>query len=205
MDKFTTLRGVAAPLIIPNVTTDAISPSAANVSASIDLGVMLFADWRYELDRKTEKPDFILNKDPFRHASIIVGGANFGCGSSRERAVWSLWKFGIRCVIAPNFADIFRSNCYQNGLLPVELPEDDFRVVREFVESDLQPKLTVDLVKCVVELPNGKTIPFAIPEDRRESLLEGLDDIDMLLKYDNDIAAFQKKDAVSRPWIHQFG
>lgn len=201
MDKFTTLRGVAAPMIIPNVTTDAISPSAANLSASIDLGLMLFADWRYELD-KTEKPDFILNRKPFRKAKIIVGGQNFGCGSSRERAVWSLWKFGIRCVIAPSFADIFRSNCFQNGLLPVELPQDEFAIVQDFVESDPAPELTIDLVRSVIELPNGRSVLFGIAEDRRNALLEGMDEIDILLKYSGAVDEFQKKDVAERPWIY---
>lgn len=204
MDKFTTLHGIAAPMIIPNVTTDAISPSAANISASIDLGQMLFADWRYELD-KSEKPDFILNNEPFRRARIIVGGPNFGCGSSRERAVWALWSFGIRCVIAPSFADIFRSNSYQNGLLPVELPERDFAVVQAFVENDPHPELTVDLVHSLVELPDGRTIPFSIPDDRREAMLEGLDEIDVLLKYAEDIGRFQINDAIQRPWIYHLG
>src|SRR5690348_9590957 len=121
MEKFTRVRGIAAPLMMPNITTDALSPTSAGKSTSVDLGALLLANWRYDPQGR-ELPDFILNKPPFRETRILVAGANFGCGSSRERAVWALQKFGIRCVIAPSFADIFRDNAFQNGLLPVELP-----------------------------------------------------------------------------------
>lgn len=201
MDKFTTLEGIAAPLIVPNVTTDALSPSAANRSAATDLGAMLFADWRYELDG-SEKPDFVLNREPFRHAKILVGGANFGCGSSRERAVWALAKFGIRCVIAPGFADIFRSNCFQNGVLPVELADPEFAVIRGHVEGDAAPRLLVDLTRSEITLPGGQRIGFTIPEFRRHALLNGLDDIDMLLSFAPEIEAFRAADSQRRPWVY---
>ena len=114
MEKFTVVTGIAAPMPMPNINTDAISPMAAGRSTSTDLGAMLFANWRYQLDG-SEIADFILNRPPYRDSRIIVAGANFGCGSSRERAVWALMRFGIRCVIAPSFADIFRENAFQNG------------------------------------------------------------------------------------------
>ena len=202
MDPFTTHNGIAAPMIMPNVTTDAISPSKANLSASQKLGELLFADWRYELDG-SEKPDFVLNREPFRSSSILVGGANFGCGSSRERAVWALKDFGIRSVIAPSFGDIFRDNCFQNGVLPVELPLTDFSRVQAYVEGDPSPRVTVDLVENLVFLPEGPPIGFTIPEDRRESLLEGLEEIDVLLRLRSTIDAFQRDDGKQRPWIYQ--
>ena len=124
MDKFTKISGTAAPLLLANINTDAISPMAAGRSAATDLGAMLFANWRYDADGR-EKPDFVLNQLPFRHSSILVGGTNFGCGSSRERAVWSLMRFGLRCIIAPSFGEIFHENALQNGLLPDVLPAEE--------------------------------------------------------------------------------
>jgi 3-isopropylmalate/(R)-2-methylmalate dehydratase small subunit len=200
MDPFTTHNGIAAPLIMPNVTTDAISPSKANLSASQKLGELLFADWRYD---GAEKPDFVLNREPFRSASIIVGGANFGCGSSRERAVWALKDFGIRSVIAPSFGDIFRDNCFQNGVLPVTLSDMDFSRVQTYVESDPAPRLTIDLLQSRVFLPDGSAMAFHVPEDRRESLLEGLEEIDVLLRLKSRIDVFQREDGQKRPWIYQ--
>src|SRR3979409_809181 len=124
MEKFTAVRGIAAPMMMADINTDAMSPMAAGRSTSADLGKMLFNNWRYNLDG-SEIPDFIFNREPFRHSTILLAGANFGCGSSRERAVWALMRFGIRCVIAPSFADIFRENAFQNGLLPVAIDADD--------------------------------------------------------------------------------
>src|SRR5258708_7509399 len=128
MEAFTVLTGLAAPLPLANVNTDAISPASAGQSAATDLGATLFANWRYDA-AGNEKPDFVLNQPRFRAAKIIVGGTNFGCGSSRERAVWALMKFGIRCVIAPSFGEIFEENCYQNGMLPVKLGAGDCAAV----------------------------------------------------------------------------
>lgn len=201
MEVFNTHCGIAAPFIVSNVTTDALSPSKANLSSNTDLGAMLFADWRYHLDG-SEDPEFVLNRLPYRSASILVGGANFGCGSSRERAVWALAKFGFRCVIAPSFADIFRNNCFQNGLLPVELDAASFKLVQDYVETAGIPELTVDLAQGHVEFPGGPRVPFSIPEIRRIALLNGLDELDALLTYRPAIDAFRNVNIQEKPWIY---
>src|SRR5262245_55976514 len=152
MEPFTRLTGIAAPMMMPNINTDAISPMAAGQSTATDLGKMLFANWRYQLDG-SEIPDFILNREPFRHSKIIVAGSNFGCGSSRERAVWALMRFGIRCVIAPSFADIFRENAFQNGLLPVVTGAEECAALGTALGHAQDPLLTVDLEHGVVHGP----------------------------------------------------
>ena len=201
MEKFTIVRGIAAPLLIPNITTDALSPTAAGKTTSIDLGAMLFANWRYDLDGR-ELPDFILNRAPFREAKILVAGANFGCGSSRERAVWALQKFGIRCVIAPSFADIFRDNAFQNGLLPVALPANECAALGKALTQAQEPSVTVDLERCLVTDPQGRVLPFEVPAERRTALLEGLEEIDVILRMEADIDAFEMRDRQARPWIY---
>lgn len=201
MEPFTTVTGIAAPMMMPNINTDAMSPMAAGRSTSADLGAMLFANWRYNLDG-TEIPEFVLNRPPFRHSKIIVGGANFGCGSSRERAVWALMRFGIRCVIAPSFADIFRENAFQNGLLPVAIDAGDCTALGAELEHTAQPLVTVDLERCEVREPGGRVLSFAVPAERRMALLQGLDEIDVILRMDADIEAFQRADREQRPWIY---
>ena len=201
MEKFTVVTGIAAPMMMPNINTDAISPMAAGRSTSADLSALLFANWRYRLDG-SEVADFILNRQPFRKSSIIVAGANFGCGSSRERAVWALMRFGIRCVIAPSFADIFRENAFQNGLLPVVIGAADCASLGAALERAQEPVVTVDLQHCVVHGLEGRTWPFAVPGERRMALLEGLDEIDVVLRMEADIDAFQRADREQRPWIY---
>jgi len=201
MEKFTIVTGIAAPMLMPNINTDAISPMAAGRSTSTDLGAMLFANWRYQLDG-SEIADFILNRHPFRQSKIIVAGANFGCGSSRERAVWALMRFGIRCVIAPSFAEIFRENAYQNGLLPVVLGAEDCARLGATLERAQEPLVTVDLQRCVVQGLDGQTRSFTVPEERRTALLEGLDEIDVIVRMQADIDAFQHADRGERPWIY---
>jgi 3-isopropylmalate/(R)-2-methylmalate dehydratase small subunit len=201
MDTFSVLRGVAAPMMMPNITTDALSPTAAGKSTSTDLAAMLFANWRYDLDGQ-ELPDFILNKPPFRQSKILVTGPNFGCGSSRERAVWALMRFGIRCVIAPTFADIFRDNAFQNGLLPVTLAAADCRALGNMLAQAPQPVVTVDLERCIVEGLDGTVLPFSVPAERRLALLEGLEEIEVILRMEQDVDAFQAKDRQTRPWIY---
>ena len=201
MEKFTVVTGIAAPMPMPNINTDAISPMAAGRSTATDLGAMLFANWRYQLDG-SEIADFILNRQPFRDSQIIVAGANFGCGSSRERAVWALMRFGIRCVIAPSFAEIFRENAFQNGLLPVTLGAEDCAQLGTALEHAQEPLVTVDLEQCVVHGLGGWTRPFAVPEERRTALLEGLDEIDVISRMQADIDAFQRADCSERPWIY---
>jgi 3-isopropylmalate/(R)-2-methylmalate dehydratase small subunit len=201
MDKFPLLKAIAAPIMMSNITTDAMSPTAAGKSTATDLGAMLFANWRYHLDGK-EIDDFILNKVPFRRSKILVAGANFGCGSSRERAVWALLRFGIRCVIAPSFADIFRDNAFQNGLLPVSIPAADCAALGASLAQASEPVVIVDLERCIVERPDGGVLKFLVPAERRMALLEGLQDIDLILRMERDIDAFQTKDRLTRPWIY---
>jgi 3-isopropylmalate/(R)-2-methylmalate dehydratase small subunit len=201
MDKFPLLRAIAAPMMMPNITTDAMSPTAAGKSTATDLGAMLFANWRYDLEGN-EIADFILNRPPFRQSKILVAGANFGCGSSRERAVWALLRFGIRCVIAPSFADIFRDNAFQNGLLPVSLPAVDCAALGQRLAQASEPVVTVDLERCIVEGPDGRVHNFSVPAERRTALLEGLQDIDLILRMERDVDAFQTMDRQARPWIY---
>jgi 3-isopropylmalate/(R)-2-methylmalate dehydratase small subunit len=200
MEPFTRLRAVAAPMPIDNIDTDAITPSAAGKSTSVDLGAMLFNNSRYHLDG-AENPDFVLNVPKYRKSQILVAGRNFGCGSSRERAVWALMRFGIRCVIAPSFADIFYDNSFQNGLLPVTLPEADWRALLQSLEGDaaVAPEVNVDLVECKVQGPNGE-FGFVIPAERRMALLEGLDEIDVILRFEKDMDEFEQRDRIQRPW-----
>jgi 3-isopropylmalate/(R)-2-methylmalate dehydratase small subunit len=188
-------------MMMPNINTDAITPMAAGRSTATDLGKMLFANWRYRLDG-SEIADFILNKEPFRRSTIIVAGANFGCGSSRERAVWALMRFGIRCVIAPSFGEIFRENAFQNGLLPVALDPADCAALGAALEHAPEPVLTVDLERSAVRALDGQALPFTVPVERRMALLEGLDEIDVILSMEKDIEAFQRADRDRRPWIH---
>jgi 3-isopropylmalate/(R)-2-methylmalate dehydratase small subunit len=201
MQPFTLVRGVAAPMPLENIDTDAITPSAAGKSTSVDLGAMLFNNARYHLDG-TENPDFVLNQSKYRHSQILVAGRNFGCGSSRERAVWALQKFGIRCVIAPSFADIFSDNSFQNGLLPVTLPLPDWQSLLDSLATS-DAVVTVDLVECRVEGPSGR-YTFSVPPERRIALLEGLDEIDLMLRFESDIDAFEQADRTRRPWLYDF-
>ena len=201
MQPFTVLTGIAAPMMMPDINTDAITPMAAGRSTSQDIGKLLFANWRYTMDG-AEIPEFILNKAPFREANIIVAGPNFGCGSSRERAVWALIRFGIRCVIAPSFADIFRENSYQNGLLPVVLPAEACAALGAQLAQMQDPRITVDLQSGVVIGPDTRELSFSVPAERREALMEGLAEIDVILRMTQDIDNFQQADRVQRPWIY---
>ena len=200
MEKFTVVTGVAAPMRADNITTDAMSPTAAGKSAATDLGAMLFANDRYRGDG-SENPDFILNRAPYRDSKFIVAGENFGCGSSRERAVWALMRFGIRAVVAPSFAEIFRDNAYQNGLLPVTLAHADCAALADALANAAHPIVTVDLERCVVEGPDGRAMRFEIPAERREALLNGLDEISFILTMQADIDAYQAREQATRPWV----
>jgi len=202
MERFSQVEGVAAPMMVANVNTDALSPTAAGKSTSVDIGKLLFANSRYNLDG-SEVADFILNKAPFREAKILVAGENFGCGSSRERAVWAMQKFGFRCVIAPSFADIFRDNSFQNGLLPLELPAEACVKLADALTQSNNPVLRIDLEAQEVTGPNSLRYSFAISNERKMALLEGLDEIDVLRRMEPDIDAFQAKDRAERPWIYE--
>lgn len=207
MQPFNIVRAVAAPLPLDNIDTDAITPSAAGKSTSVDLGAMLFNNSRYHLDG-SENPDFVLNQPKYRHSQILVAGRNFGCGSSRERAVWSLQKFGFRCVIAPSFADIFYNNAFQNGLLPVVLPVPEWQVLLDSLAGS-DAVITVDLLEGRIEGPTGPgpavSYRFSVPPERRLALLEGLDEIDLMLRFEADIGAFELEDRQRRPWLYDLG
>ncbi len=165
-----------------------------------DLGAKLFADWRYAADGNEKA--VVLNQPRYRRSRILVAGKNFGCGSSREMAVWALMRFGIKCVIAPSFSDIFTENSFQNGLLPVVLSESAVESIAKLLEGTRAPELTVDLTQCRVDLPDGQSLVFSISDERRTAMLEGLDELGQLLRYKDRIDAFQSQDRQARPWIY---
>jgi 3-isopropylmalate/(R)-2-methylmalate dehydratase small subunit len=202
MEKFSTVNGVAASFPKINIDTDAIIPASWQRSLKHDPGEGLFGGWRYDLDGK-EIPDFILNREPFRKSKIIVGGPNFGCGSSREFAVWALMRFGIRVVMAPSFGDIFYENSFKNGLLLIILPQAVIDGLHAHLAKTNDPTLIVDLERNIVDLPNGERIEFEIPAVRRTALLEGLDEIGQTLKFDQAIAGFQGRQRTSEPWVYE--
>ncbi len=201
MDKLRIHRGVAAPLLRINIDTDAIIPSREMKQVSkIGLGEGLFAGWRYiEPAGRTLNPDFILNQPDYRSASILLAGVNFGCGSSREHAVWALKEYGFRVLVAPSFGAIFYSNCIRNGLLPVVLSE---ATIGQIVRFPAPATLTVDLERCVLAAPDGLEYPFEIQAEARDMLLDGLDPVALTLKLDDRIVEFQQRDRVDRPWIY---
>jgi 3-isopropylmalate/(R)-2-methylmalate dehydratase small subunit len=201
MEKFSTLTGVAAPLPRAGIDTGTIIQSVWLRSRSFDLGQKLFSDWRYDSEGR-ENPDFVLNQPRFRSAKVLVAGADFGCGSSREGAVWALQKFGIQCVIAPSFGEIFRDNAYQNAFLPVELPREQVEEIGEWAARSNDSTLTVDLESCTVRRSDGVEYRFTLPAERRVSLLEGLDETDTILRSEAAIDAFEAADRKARPWIY---
>lgn len=198
MKPFTKLKAVAAPLPLINIDTDMIIPKQFLTTIErTGLGKNLFNDIRYEESGK-EKPDFILNRDPYRKAEILVTGENFGCGSSREHAPWALLDFGIRCVIAPSYADIFYNNCFKNGILPVMLPQDQVDVLMKAAESGTS--INVDLGTQTVS-DGSHTYSFEIGEFRKHCLMNGLDDIGLTLEKKNAIAAHEQSLLADKPWV----
>jgi 3-isopropylmalate/(R)-2-methylmalate dehydratase small subunit len=201
MQPFTTLTGVAAPLPMANVDTDKIIPARFLKSISRSgFGKNLFANLRYREDG-SENPDFVLNQQPYRNAEVLIAFENFGCGSSREHAPWALLDFGIRCVIAPDFADIFNNNCFKNGILPVRLPREVCDKLMDDARLGANARLTVDLERQVVVRPNGEEIPFAVDPFRRHLLLNGLDDIGQTLQHAAAIDAFEARRGTAQPWL----
>ena len=196
MTPFTTLTSVAVPVLTDNVDTDTIIPSREMRSTGrTGLADGLFAPWRYsEVDQRVTDPDFPLNRPEAAGTQLLLGGANFGCGSSREHAVWALREYGIACIIAESFAPIFRANCVRNGLLPLELPE-------AAIKAMVWHSVTVDLERCLV-VDGAASHAFAIDDEARSMLLEGLDVIDLTLKQGDTIAAWQKADRQVRPWVY---
>ena len=203
MEPFTMLTSIAAPLDRSNVDTDAIIPKQfLRKIERTGFGKHLFHEWRYTDYEGTQKnPDFILNKEPFSKAKILLARDNFGCGSSREHAPWALYDFGFRCIIAPSFADIFYNNCIKNGLLLVRLKPDEMDelfAVADFAGSGL---IAVDLEKQVVGAA-GKKFPFEIEPFNKECLLKGLDQIGWTLKFADKIDAYEAKLAAEKPWLN---
>ncbi len=205
MEKFSQLTAIAAPIMRINIDTDAIIPSREMKRVSkIGLSDGLFAGWRYlKPGSREENPEFILNQEPYRQAQILLSGANFGCGSSREHAVWALSEWGIRCIIAPSFGAIFSGNCVRNGILPIELDNEIVEDLAAQIKTDPEGnKISIDLPRLSVTAPDGTSYPFSIPPADHEMLLQGLDSIAITQKRDPDILAFQQRDRQSRPWLY---
>ena len=201
MEKFTVLTGVAAPLPMINVDTDMIIPKQfLKTIKRTGLGTNLFDEMRFN-DDGTEREEFVLNKPAYRNAEILVAGDNFGCGSSREHAPWALLDFGIRCVIAPSFADIFYNNCFKNGILPIMLPQEDVDKLMDDAERGANAVITVDLERQVISGPDGGEISFELDPFKKQCLLEGLDDVGLTLKKDTHIDTYEDKRADSHPWL----
>ena len=199
MDKFTTLRGIAAPLPMINVDTDMIIPKQfLKTIKRSGLGKNLFYELRYDLQGNI-KNDFVLNWDPYKSAKILVTGENFGCGSSREHAPWSLLDFGFRSIIAPSFADIFYNNCFKNGILPIRLDQSDVDHLMKAAEN--KKTLTINLEEQSIVDESGKSIDFEIEEFKKKSLIEGLDDIGLTLKKSEAIGVYEERIQEKFPWI----
>ena len=198
MDKFTTLQGIAAPLPIVNIDTDMIIPKQfLKTIKRTGLGVSLFYEMRYDTEGKLIE-DFVLNTKPYDNSKILVAGDNFGCGSSREHAPWSLKDFGIRCVISTSFADIFYNNCFQNGILPIVVKAEELDRLMGAAGSQLE--FNIDLPNQSIQAGNH-SINFEIEDHRKERLLQGLDDIGITLGYKEDISSYESDKKTQKPWL----
>ncbi len=198
MQPFTKHTGVVAPLDRPNVDTDQIIPAVyLKRIERTGFGQFLFHSWRFREDG-TPNPDFILNVPGYQDASILVTGRNFGGGSSREHAPWALQDYGFRAIIAPSFADIFHKNCFENGIVPVILPEEQVNEIMAHAKADPGSRITVDLERCQLIYGEGLTISFKLHDDpathefRRHCLLNGLDEIDLILQHEEKISAYEE-------------
>ena len=201
MQKFDKLTGIAAPLNMINVDTDMIIPKQfLKTIKRSGLGKNLFDEMRYTPDG-TEKPDFVLNKPAYRKAQILVAGDNFGCGSSREHAPWALLDFGIRCIIATSFADIFYNNCFKNGILPIVLPQADVDRLMDDAERGANAMVSIDLAAQEIRGPDGGVIKFEIDAFRKKCLIEGLDDIGLTLQKGKQIDTFEQNHRAAQPWL----
>jgi len=201
MKKFTKLTGVAAPLPIINVDTDMIIPQQfLKTIKRTGLGKSLFYEMRYD-DKGKKVADFVLNRDAYKNAKILIAGDNFGCGSSREHAPWAIADFGIRCVIAPSFADIFYNNCFKNGILPIALPQAVVEKLSKLAERGANATFSVDLKAQQIITPDGETVSFDLDPFRKHCLLNGLDDIGLTLEKAASIDAYEKTAKSARPWL----
>ena len=199
MDKFELLKGIAAPLAMINVDTDMIIPKQfLKTIKRSGLGKNLFHELRYDMQGNI-KNDFVLNWDPYKQASILIAGDNFGCGSSREHAPWSLLDFGFKCIIAPSFADIFYNNCFKNGILPIRLDQKTVDVLMD--QANQKKQLTINLKDQLIILEDGNTIEFQIDPFRKKCLLEGLDDIGLTLQKKEKIDQYEASLKNTHPWI----
>lgn len=210
MEKFTQHRGLVVPMDRPNVDTDAIIPKQYLKSVKrAGFGPNLFDDWRYldpgdpSIDNSTRRPnpDFVLNQPQYRGASVLIGRENFGCGSSREHAVWALTDYGIRAVIAPSFADIFFNNSFKNGLLPIALSEQEVDQLFNEEQAGEGYQLEIDLEAQTVTTPGGTSFPFEIDAFRKYRLLNGLDDIGLTLQHRDEIRAYEARRKAEAPWL----
>ena len=201
MQPFTQLTGVAAPLPIINVDTDMIIPKQyLKTIKRTGLGAHLFDEMRYSTDGK-EIDEFVLNQPAYRQASILIAGDNFGCGSSREHAPWALLDYGIRCIVAPSFADIFFNNCFKNGILPIALPQSDVDKLLDDASRGANATISIDLEAQEIRGPDGGVIAFDIDPFRKHCLLNGLDDIGLTMAQAGEIAAYESNLRAERPWL----
>jgi 3-isopropylmalate/(R)-2-methylmalate dehydratase small subunit len=210
MRKFETLNGLVAPLDRPNVDTDAIIPKQYLKSVQRSgFGPNLFDDWRYldagepgqDHSKRRPNPDFVLNQPRYKGAQILLGRENFGCGSSREHAVWALEDAGFRVIIAPSFADIFFNNCFKNGVLPIVLDAEILDGLFQETEAREGYRLLVNLEQQTVRTPDGKIVAFSVDEFRKYCLLNGLDDIGLTLRHADAIKAYESRRRQEAPWL----
>ena len=201
MDKFENFSGIAAPMPLVNIDTDMIIPKVfLKTIKRSGLGVNLFDEMRYDDDRN-EIPGFVLNKPQYRDAQILVAGDNFGCGSSREHAPWAIKDFGISCVIAPSFADIFFNNCFKNGILPIALPQEQVDVLMKDAEKGANARIEIDLEAQTITSSDGEVFSFDVDPFKKHCLMNGLDDIGLTMEKAPSIDAFEAQAAQARPWV----
>lgn len=201
MDKFDKLSGIAAPMPLVNIDTDMIIPKQfLKTIKRSGLGANLFDEMRFDREGN-EIADFVLNKPQYRDAEIIVAGENFGCGSSREHAPWAIKDFGISCVIAPSYADIFYNNCFKNGILPIVLPQEQVDVLMKDAEKGSNARIEVDLDAQTITSSDGETFSFEVDAFKKHCLMNGLDDIGLTMEKVDSVKAFEAKADTLRPWV----
>ena len=199
MEKFTKFQGIAAPMPLINIDTDMLIPKQfLKTIERTGLGKHLFDEMRFN-DDGSEKEEFVLNKKPYRNSNILVAGDNFGCGSSREHAPWSLLDFGFKCIIAPSFADIFYNNCFKNGILPIVLKEDNIKELAEIAKN--KKEITVNLEDQKIDKGDNTPLSFDIEPFRKECLVNGYDDIALSLKKTKDVETYLIKKKKETPWL----
>ena len=202
MKKFTSIKGPAAPFPMINVDTDQIIPKQYLTAITrAGLGKGLFHDFRYDMNDDVN-PEFILNREPYTEAKILIAGENFGCGSSREHAPWALDDFGIRCVIAPSFADIFFNNCVKNGVLLIRMPEEQVTALMDIAENPQACVLSIDLEAQTITTADGNSQSFEIEPFRKRRLMNGLDDIGLTLEHEAAISQFEARQKAAQPWLY---